>query len=293
MGERERDANTANPASSAAVNRTRPSEADTTASMPRWCVSWYNFCMRILRILCLSAACTAFFSARPADAQSARDVVIRLHKAGDTTSIRDAPVTIDHSIEAGVTDSAGRVRVPDLEDGGHIVEAIAVGYESMFDTFKSGPDVKQPIELEMVAVAPLPAAKGQLTDLRFADFDRRRIRAAGTFFTRAQLDKASGRPLANFLKIDANAPIVSGPRGESFVASDSQTSSSSPCYAAVVRDGVRIYPFTGANPPDLDKIFTDDLAALEFYRRPALVPAELNDASTCGALVLWSRGGNR
>jgi hypothetical protein len=55
----------------------------------------------------------------------------------------------------------------------------------------------------------------------------------------------------------------------------------------VVRDGLRIYPFESATPPDLDKIFTDDLAGIELYA--AAVPAELRDVSPCGALVLWSR----
>ena len=232
-------------------------------------------------------------SAHHAGAQDSRPVVLRLHKAGDTLSIRNAQVTVDHVIEAGTTDSAGRVRIPDLEDGGHIVEAIVSGYESIFDNFKSGPDVKQPIEFEMRAFAPVVKAKGQMTELHQADFDSRRTRGAGTFFSRAQLDKASGRPLSNFLKVDAKALIVAGPHGESFVASESQANASSPCYAAVVRDGLRIYPFAGAAPPDLDKIFTEDLAALEFFRRPALVPAELKDSSTCGALVLWSRNGAR
>jgi len=71
------------------------------------------------------------------------------------------------------------------------------------------------------------------------------------FFTRAQLDAASGRPLASLLKIDAGAFIVAGPRGESQIAMRSPASASSPCHAAVVRDGVRIYPFPGANPPDV------------------------------------------
>jgi hypothetical protein len=64
---------------------------------------------------------------------------------------------------------------------------------------------------------------------------------------------------------------------------------STPCFAAVVRDGVRIYPFAGATPPNLDKIFPEQLAGVEFYERPATVPAELHDAASCGALVLWSR----
>jgi hypothetical protein len=63
----------------------------------------------------------------------------------------------------------------------------------------------------------------------------------------------------------------------------------SPCFAEVVRDGVRIYPFAGANPPDLDKIFAEELSGVELYARPATVPAQLREAGTCGALVLWSR----
>jgi hypothetical protein len=190
------------------------------------------------------------------------------------------------------------VKVRDLEDGGHIVEAVAIGYESMFDTFESGPGIER-VDLEMVPGARAVKARnaqnaqGQTTDLRFADFDRRRSKGVGTFFTRAQLDSASGRPLANLLSVDAGAFMVSGHGGESFLALDSQPNPASPCYAAVVRDGVRIYPFTGADPPDLEKIFAERLAGVEFYRRAALVPAELRDAATCGALVIWTRDGDR
>lgn len=88
-----------------------------------------------------------------------------------------------------------------------------------------------------------------------------------------------------------HAFLATGPHDESFLASRAPTGASSrataPCYAVVVRDGLRIYPFEGANPPDLDKIFTDDLASVEMYSTAA--PAELRDTSTCGALVLWSR----
>ena len=91
------------------------------------------------------------------------------------------------------------------------------------------------------------------------------------------------------LKVDAGAFIAEGPHGESFLASGAQPRPATPCYAAVVRDGIRLYPFEGATPPDLDKIFSDDLAAIEFYARAALAPAELRDVSSCGALVLWSR----
>ena len=234
--------------------------------------------MRIERVVCLASLGAALLSARVAGAQDTREVVIRLHRAGDTVSVRGAAVTIDHTIEAGNTDAAGIVRVPDLEDGGHIIEVVARGYQAYFDHFKTGADIPQPIQLELIPVqaSDTAKAKGQPTDLKFAGFA-------------AQLEAASGRPLANLLKTDAGAFFEAGPHGESQLATRSAKGASSPCYAAVVRDGVRLYPFAGATPPDLDKIFAEQLAGIEIYARPATVPAELHDAATCGALVLWSR----
>ncbi|HWJ13891.1 MAG TPA: hypothetical protein VNS10_09120 [Gemmatimonadaceae bacterium] len=241
--------------------------------------------MRQARVLVAAVLC-----ARVAGAQDTREVLLRLHRAGDTVSIRGATVTIDHTIEAGNTDSAGIVRIPDLLDGGHIVEVVARGYQAYFDNFVSGASIKQPIQLELL---PVPAsdtarAKGQKTDLTFVGFNARRTKGQGKFFTRAQLDKASGRPLANLLKTDASAFFVPGPRGESRLAMRSSPTTA-PCYVPVVRDGVRIYPFANANPPDLDKIFAEALVGIELYARAATVPPELRDAATCGALVLWSR----
>jgi hypothetical protein len=234
-------------------------------------------------------------SARATEAQDPHEVVIRLHRSGDTTSIRGATVTLDHTIEAGTTDSSGIVRVPGLPEGGHIIEVVARGYQAYFDNFNSGSNVPQPIQLALLPIqaSDTATAKGQTTALRFTGFDARRTKGQGKFFTRAQLDAASGRPLANLLKTDAGAFIVSGPHGESELAKRSPASASPPCYAAVVRDGVRIYPFPGAQPPDLDKIFAEQLVGLELYARPATVPAELRDAATCGALVLWTRDGAR
>lgn len=251
--------------------------------------------MRTFRILCLASLAAAVLSARVAGAQDTREVVLRLHRAGDTLSIRGAAVTIDHTIDAGNTDANGIVRIPDLLDGGHIVEVVARGYQAYFDNFTTGANVKQPIQLELLPllVSDTAKAKGQQTDLKLAGFDARRTKGQGRFFTRAQLDKAAGRPLANLLKTDAGAFFVSGPHGESQLAAKSTASKSAPCFAAVVRDGVRIYPFTGANPPDLDKVFAEQLVGIEVYARPATVPAELRDAAACGALVLWTRDGTR
>jgi hypothetical protein len=101
--------------------------------------------MRTTRIFSLASAAVAVFLAQPVQAQ---DVLIHLHKLGDTLSIKNAPVTIDHTIEAR-TDTNGIARIPDLEDGGHIIEATAPGYLFVFDNFNSGSGIKQPIEIEM------------------------------------------------------------------------------------------------------------------------------------------------
>jgi hypothetical protein len=243
--------------------------------------------MKIAHALYLTSAVAGLLLARPTHAQDSRTVVLRFRKAGDTVAIRNAQITVDHTIEAGVTDSLGMVSIPDLEDGGHIVEAVARGYQAFFDKFTSGPNVRMPIDLEILAVTVSAKPKGQATGMLVTGFDRRRAQAQGKFFTLAQLKAADGRPLANFLKLDAGALIATGPNGESFMASRTAPRAPTPCYAAVVRDGLRIYPFESANPPDLDKIFTDDLASVEVYA--GALPAELRGASNCGALVLWSR----
>jgi len=246
--------------------------------------------MRIMRVICLPFV-AAMLLAHVAGAQDSREVMLRVHRVGDNVAIRGATVTIDHTIEAGNTDSAGIVRVPDLEDGGHIVEVVARGYQAYFDNFKSGANIAQPIQLELLPIPASDTAKvrGEKTDLTFVGFNARLSKGQGKFFTSAQLGAAAGRPLANLLKADAGAFIADGPRGESLLAMRSPTGGASPCYTAVVRDGVRIYPFTGATPPNLDKIFAEQLLGVELYARPATVPAELRVAAKCGALVLWTR----
>src|SRR5439155_18861348 len=101
--------------------------------------------------------------------------------------IRGATVTIDHTIEAGTTDSAGIVRIPDLLDGGHIIEVVARGYQAYFDNFNSGAGVQQPIQLELLPIPPSDTAKakGQETPLRFVGFNAPRTRGQRNFFTRA------------------------------------------------------------------------------------------------------------
>ena len=101
--------------------------------------------MMSTRISSLAGAAVAVLLAHPVQAQ---DVLIHLHKTGDTLSIRNAPITIDHAIEAR-TDSNGIARIPGLEAGGHVIEAMAPGYSFLFDNFNTGPGIAQPIEIEM------------------------------------------------------------------------------------------------------------------------------------------------
>lgn len=237
--------------------------------------------MKLAHTLILTIAAAGLVLAQPVSAQDVRAVKLRFRKAGDTTVvIKGAEVRIDHTIDL-VTDSAGIAHVPELEDGGHIVEVVAKGYQAYFDNFVSGPGPI--IDLEIRAFVEPPKPKTVPTELTVAGFDKRRALAQGKFFTPAQMKAAEGRPLANFLKVDAAAFLASGPNGESYLSAKAQPK----CYAAVVRDGARIYPVDALNPPDLDKIFTDDIGSIELYS--GVAPASLGVASQCGVLVLWSR----
>ena len=98
-----------------------------------------------------------------AHSQDARTVTLRFRRASDSAAVRNAVITIDHTIDAGATDSLGMVKVLDLEDGGHIVEALAKGYEAYFDKFVSGAKIQMPIDLELLPVElVLAAARGRI-----------------------------------------------------------------------------------------------------------------------------------
>lgn len=240
--------------------------------------------MRTVRFFYPASVGAAVLLANVAGAQNSRDFVLRFHRQGDTTSVRGAVITVDHTIDAGNTDAAGKVTLEDLDDGGHIVEVVAHGYQSYEMNFISGPKIQQPLQMELIPVlaSDTAKAKGTKTELTFAGFAARQAKGQGKFFSRAELDAAAGQPLANVLKEEAGANIVSGPHGEDILAGKSSAS----CFAAVVRDGVQVYPYQGATPPNLDKFFPERLSGVELY---ATAPAELHDAGKCGALVLWSR----
>lgn len=126
--------------------------------------------MRIVRIIHLAFIGVAMVAARSARAQNVSDVVIHLHRAGDTVSVRNATVTIDHTYEAGKTDSTGTLKLYDLEDGGHVIEGSADGYNMLYDTFNTGPRIRQPIEIEVFPHPKKPdaeKAKRKTTDLHF------------------------------------------------------------------------------------------------------------------------------
>jgi hypothetical protein len=240
--------------------------------------------MKLANALYLTVA-AGILLAHPATAQDSRTVLLRFRKAGDTTvAIRNAQVLVDHTMDA-VTDSLGIAKIADLEDGGHIVEVVAKGYEAYFDNFVSGPG-PMPINLEIRAYKEPPKPKGEATKLVVADFAKRRALGAGKFFTPTQMKAAEGRPLSNFLKVDAGAYMASGPNQESFLVARPLTKAAAPCYSAVVVDGLRIYPYESASPPDLDKIFTENLTNVEFYS--GVAPASLGVVSKCGVLVLFS-----
>ena len=196
-------------------------------------------------------------------------------------------ISLPARVPVDVRDPGGHARRQHLPVGSGPRAGFAHGYQAFFDKFTSGPNVRMPIDLEILAFAPPTKPKGHPTELRASGFEPRRTAHQGKFFTLGQLKAADGRPLANLLKVDAGAFIATGPNGESFLASGAKPGAPAPCYAAVVRDGLRSYPFESNSPHDLDKVFTDDLMGVEFYA--ATAPAELREASVCGALVIWNR----
>ena len=153
----------------------------------------------------------------------------------------------------------------------------------------------------MITAAPVPPKLGE--------FDERRRAGFGRFITPDILEKNSNRRLSEVVAMMPGPRIVRGTGSNGWVASTVGPSSiqrrfrlstmdvqrgadPKQCYAAVMLDGNLV--FTGRSGEmlfDVNSIGTNSVAAIEYYRDAATVPAKFNvrGEETCGLVVIWTK----
>ena len=202
-----------------------------------------------------------------------------------------------------VSDSVGQFRLASILPGKHTVFVRRLGFDELITeiSLATGDSVDADLLLtETAQLLPSVRVNGAArATARESNFERHRATGGGAFLDRAYLEKQGERRLSEVVRVlpgldisrgnAANAAFVVGGRGalKSGAFSGSQAS---PCFAAVILDGIFVYPGPPAPPFDINSIRAQDVAGIEYYSGPARMPAEYNGArDACGLVVLWTR----
>ncbi len=217
----------------------------------------------------------------------------------------------------GVTDSSGEYVVRGIPTGRYEVVFRRLGYAPfvMFRSFM-GDTGTTTVEVQLAAEAiVLPEvetkARGpEEVPVKLREWARRRqFNVGGKFWDDSLLRTLEHRRLAEVLQGVPGARIIRW-KGKRFVAvgggrilpgsTQPGTIQYEPrprpdpdplpkvCYSLVFLDGVKLAFST--EPPNLDDIPVNQLAAIEFYRSASEMPVEFNQpGANCGVLALWTR----
>ncbi len=213
--------------------------------------------------------------------------------------LSNAHVAIDSLKLHAKTDSSGAFTLGGVPAGAHLVTVRRDGFAILDTTLTfSGSDT-------LAAQFILASASDTLdpTQLKMADFERRRARSSGWFLTRADLTDLYDRQLSEVLsRRIPGIRLVRNARGDGVAvasgrgpASQSELSSGDgfapACYAQVFVDGIRVFATGAGGPPvSINEWRTSDIEGIEFYPPLQQTPPEyVGTGALCGTIALWLR----
>ena len=196
------------------------------------------------------------------------------------------------SAEIRIRGSASRAQ--SNERGEYRLSAVPIG-EIVMEVRRFG---FQPIELEMVVRAGehreinvelllIPAVLDTVTTTEtgvppvepMAEFEARRARYYGVFYTRKDIERRSPSRPSELLRTAPGVRIMSTNFGSNIVVMGR-----SRCRPLYWLDG-RVVPMF-----ELDHLAVSEIQAIEVYRGPAETPPELNRMNAgCGVIAIWTR----
>lgn len=198
---------------------------------------------------------------------------------------QNAPV--GSTVKTG-NDGAFSIRAP--APGVYRLRADLPGYLSaVTPAIELGPDDQIDVTWRLLAGAvqmrPIAiSGSNRRTAGRLSGFyDRAQRRAAGTFITSDQIEKARPFTVTDLLRTVPGLEILPSPRGFGNTVRTIEG-----CQPTVYLDGVR-FPLLGESIDDI--VNPMNLEGIEVYPHAVEVPAEFQDPrSNCGAIVLWTKG---
>ncbi len=188
-----------------------------------------------------------------------------------------------------LTDSLGRFRISGVRLGDAIVRARRLGFTPAAASIVvpagglDGVSIRLPALATVLAPVPVRARGGEFTG-RLAGYYERLAKGGGHFITRERIDRENPRMLTQLLERSpgiTSTRIRAGGRGIRMRGRN--------CWPLVYMDGIPM----PAGEVDLDAFPPNSLHGIELYLSGTGAPARythVRDASSCGTVLLWSRG---
>jgi predicted thioesterase len=225
--------------------------------------------------------------------------------ASDSTPLALARIVVVGTELMAWTGSGGRFQVRGVPEGAQTIEVSAIGYDPavVAVAVAVGGTVRVHVVLERIPVElePLEVSAEEAVPAILRGFYERRATAAGTFITRADIERTQPRLFTDVLR---SAPglrfqAVQGPSGGSFVAQSARSAVAgggnlvrNPCRILYYLDGVR-FPVEGDFGINTF-VQPEDVAGVEIYTGSARIPVQFyTEAAQCGVIVIWTQAAER
>jgi TonB family protein len=204
--------------------------------------------------------------------------------------IVEAQVGVDGMVATTATDSIGRFRVSGVPPGNAVIRARRLGFSPNQASIVVPRDGLNEVSIRLTALPTLLATthvRGRAVEFtgRLAGYYERLARGgSGQFITRERIDRENPRMLSQLL---SRSPGITTNRirgGGTGVRMRGRN-----CWPLVWIDGV-VMP---AGEVDLDAFPPNTIHGIELYLGSTTAPARyihVRDYSSCGTILLWSRG---
>ena len=182
------------------------------------------------------------------------------------------------------TDDSGRATFRGLAVGLQVIQVRALGFKSQLHNIMldAGDPVELVVEMEPVTLTPVTINGIAIrVGTRFEEFDKRRARGRGHFFTREEIEKRHANSLTDLLQTVRGVKVDCG----ATVCAVRMARSAQGCFPEYWIDGRLSNDFG----PGMQ---LRALEGIEIYTGPSEMPAEFSGSNAaCGAVVMWTKSG--
>ena len=182
------------------------------------------------------------------------------------------------------TDDSGRAAFRGLAVGLQVIQIRALGFKSQLQNLMldAGDPVELVVEMEPVTLTPVTINGIAIrVGTRFEEFDKRRARGRGHFFTQEDIEKRHANSLTDLLQTVRGVKLDCG----ATMCGVRMARSAQGCFPEYWVDGRLANDYAMSMSLKL-------VEGIEVFTGPAEMPAEFSGSNAaCGAVVIWTKSG--